>query len=111
MQKLGRTDVQDETNLEKVMKTRLTIPMIAFALTLAGMSVRGHTGPTAASGAVTARNATNSQAAPVTRPLPPAHRPSLYTSGLSRSGALNLEPGEARTARSPNPQSWPLPCR
>jgi hypothetical protein len=101
MQKLGRTDVQHETNLEKVMKTRLTIPMMAFALALAGMSVRGHAGPTAASSAVAASNATDYPAAPATRALPPAHRPSLCTSGLSRSGAPNQERGEGAHGEKP----------
>ena len=62
------------------MKIRLTIPMIAFALALAGMSVRAHTCPTTANSAVTASSATHCQAAPVTgayqrtadRSMPPA---------------------------------------
>jgi hypothetical protein len=80
-------------NLEKTMKIRLTIPMIAFALALAGMSVRAHTWFTAADSAPAATNVTNHQAAPAIRALPPARRPSLDASSLS---ALNLEGTRAR---------------
>jgi hypothetical protein len=54
------------------MKIRLTIPMIAFALALAGMSVRAHTWFTAADSAPAATNVANHQAAPAIRALPPA---------------------------------------
>ncbi len=86
------------------MKIRLTIPMIAFALALAGISVRAHTCFTAADSAPAATNVTNHQAAAVIRALPPARRPALDASSLSHSRALNLEGGaSARTTRSPKP--------
>jgi hypothetical protein len=85
------------------MKTRLTIPMIAFALALAGISVRAHTSFTTANSAPAATNATNHQAAPAIRALPPARRPSLDASSLSHSGALTLEGRRKRAKRSPKP--------
>jgi hypothetical protein len=93
------------------MKIRLTIPMIAFALALAGMSVRAHTWFTAADSAPAATNVTNHQAAPAIRALPPARRPSLNASSLSHSGALNLEGGASGRYDLPKPQSWLTPCR
>jgi hypothetical protein len=93
------------------MKIRLTIPMIAFALALAGISVRAHTSFTVAERAPAAINVINHQVAPATRAFPPARRPSLDASSLSHSGALNLEGGASERHLLPSPQSWLLPCR
>jgi hypothetical protein len=92
------------------MKIRLTIPMIAFALALARISVRAHTCFTAADSAPAATNV-NHRAAPAIRALPPAHRPPLDASRLSHSGALNLEGGASERHDLPSPQSWLPPCR
>jgi hypothetical protein len=85
------------------MKIRLTIPMIAFALALAGISVRAHTCFTTADSAPAATNVTDHKAAPAIRVLSPARRPSLDGPNLSHSGALNpdlVEGARARTTRS-----------
>jgi hypothetical protein len=93
------------------MKIRLTIPMIAFALALARMSVRAHTCFTAAYSAPAATNVTNYQAAPAIRALPPARRPSLDASNLSHSRARHLEGGASERHDLPSPQSCLPPCR
>ena len=86
------------------MKLRLTIPMIAFALALAGMSVRAHTSCFMAMGSSpAATNVTDQKAVPAIRALPPTRRRSMPPAS---AGALNLERGAtARRAERPNPQS------
>ena len=86
------------------MKIRLTIPMIAFALALAGMSVRAHTSCfMAVDSAPAATNVIDQKAVPAIRALPPTPRRSMPPDS---AGALNLEQGAtARRARCPNPQS------
>jgi hypothetical protein len=93
------------------MKTRLTIPIIAFALALAGMSVRAHTCFTAAYSAPAVTNVTSYQAAPAIRALPPARCAAHDVSSLSHSRARNLQGGASDRHDLPSPHSWLPPCR
>jgi hypothetical protein len=94
------------------MKIRLTISAIAFALALAGMSVRAHTSFTTADSAPAVTNVTKCPVTPAPRALPQRAARRFDDSSLSNSGALNLEEsGSTRPTRCPNPQSWPPLCR
>jgi hypothetical protein len=94
------------------MKTRLTIPIIAFALALAGMSVRTHIRAAAVDRGLAAANVTDCQVLPASRAF--AQRATHHTSrsSLGNPGALKLEgAASAHSTRPPNPQSWLPPCR
>jgi hypothetical protein len=83
------------------MKIRLTIPMIAFALALVGMSVRAGIGAKSAGSAPVTSSVISRPPAPGTEALAPSCEPSLSGSSVSPPGAPNLEEvGRARTTRS-----------